>query len=156
MMVSMGAGSEGSEAVRGGQDPEFVKGAFARIADRYVLTNHVLSCGTDILWRRRVGRRIRGWNPSRILDVATGTGDLALELQRRCPAAQVVGTDFCEEMLGHARTRGLKETMVADALGQHRPHGSGHSTCAGSATPWATCVEDVVACWQHPSGSPSR
>ena len=33
-----------------GQDPKFVKGAFAKIADRYVVTNHVLSMGTDILW----------------------------------------------------------------------------------------------------------
>ncbi|MDB4579800.1 class I SAM-dependent methyltransferase, partial [Akkermansiaceae bacterium] len=85
-----------------GQDPKFVKGAFAKIADRYVLTNHVLSMGTDILWRRKVGRIVSRWKPEHVLDVATGTGDLALEIQKRCPGAQVLGTDFCPEMLAHA------------------------------------------------------
>ena len=98
------------------QDAGFVKSAFARIADRYVLTNHVLSLGMDILWRKRVGRIVRAWKPSRIVDVATGTGDLALELQRACPEGRVVGTDFCEEMLAHARNRGVEETLVADGL----------------------------------------
>lgn len=107
---------ERPEEIEGGQDPAYVKGAFARLADNYVLTNHVLSVGTDILWRRKVGRMVAGWDPPKILDVATGTGDLALELQRRCPHAAVLGTDFCEEMLAHAKARGLRETMVADAL----------------------------------------
>jgi demethylmenaquinone methyltransferase/2-methoxy-6-polyprenyl-1,4-benzoquinol methylase len=105
-----------SDDTAGGQDPFFVKGAFSRIADRYVLTNHVLSAGTDIRWRRRVGRIVAGWEPLKILDVATGTGDLALELQRRCGGAEVIGTDFCEEMLAHARARGVRETLVADAM----------------------------------------
>ena len=63
------------------QDPGYVRDAFARIADRYVTTNHVLSLGTDILWRRKVARIVRRWKPQRVLDVATGTGDLALEIQ---------------------------------------------------------------------------
>lgn len=109
--------NEVSETIEeGGQDPVYVKGAFARIADKYVLTNHVLSMGTDILWRKKVGRMVAEWEPERILDVATGTGDLALEMQRRCPEAEVLGTDFCEEMLAHAGERGLRQTMVADAL----------------------------------------
>ena len=99
-----------------GQDPSFVKGAFAKIADRYVLTNHVLSAGTDILWRKKVGRLVKKWNPQSILDVATGTGDLALELQRRCPDAKMLGTDFCPEMLAHATKAGVKKTEVADAM----------------------------------------
>ena len=99
-----------------GQDPKFVKGAFAKIADRYVLTNHVLSMGTDILWRRKVGRIVREWNPKRVLDVATGTGDLALEIQRRCPESKVMGTDFCPEMLAYASKSGVAETEVADAM----------------------------------------
>ena len=98
------------------QDPTYVKKAFSRIADRYVLTNHVLSLGTDILWRKKVGRIVAAWKPERILDVATGTGDLALEMQRRCPTAQVTGSDFCPEMLAYAAEDGVKETVVADAL----------------------------------------
>lgn len=99
-----------------GQDPKFVKGAFAKIADRYVLTNHVLSMGTDILWRKKVGRIVRDWKPARVLDVATGTGDLALEIQKKCPEAKVLGTDFCPEMLAHATKSGVQETQVADAM----------------------------------------
>lgn len=99
-----------------GQDPTFVKGAFAKIADRYVVTNHVLSMGTDILWRKKVGRMVRDWKPERVLDVATGTGDLALEIQRKCPGARVLGTDFCPEMLSHATRSGVHETQVADAM----------------------------------------
>ncbi len=99
-----------------GQDPKFVKGAFAKIADRYVVTNHVLSMGTDILWRKKVGRMVRDWNPTRVLDVATGTGDLALEIQKKCPEAKVLGTDFCPEMLAYATKSGVQETQVADAM----------------------------------------
>ena len=90
--------------------------AFSRIARRYVVTNHVLSLGMDILWRRRVARIVRGWGARRVLDVATGTGDVALEIERACPDADVVGADFCEEMLAHAKSRGLGHTVLADAL----------------------------------------
>ncbi|MGB6221905.1 ubiquinone/menaquinone biosynthesis methyltransferase [Haloferula sp.] len=98
------------------QDPAYVREAFARIADRYVTTNHVLSMGTDILWRKKVARIVRRWKPERVLDVATGTGDLALEIQDLCPEAEVVGSDFCAEMLVHASERGLAKTLVADAM----------------------------------------
>lgn len=98
------------------QDPTYVREAFARIADRYVTTNHVLSLGTDILWRRKVARIVRGWKPAQVLDVATGTGDLALEIQDACEGAEITGSDFCAEMLVHARRRGLAKTVVADAL----------------------------------------
>lgn len=98
------------------QDPGYVREAFARIADRYVLTNHVLSAGTDILWRRKVARMVRRWRPRRLLDVASGTGDLALEIQDICAGVEIVATDFCAEMLDHAARRGLARTQVADAL----------------------------------------
>lgn len=98
------------------QDPKFVKDAFSKIADRYVVTNHVLSMGTDILWRKKVGRIVKAWQPNDILDVATGTGDLALELQKVCPNANLLASDFCPEMLAHAATRGVKNTQVVDAM----------------------------------------
>lgn len=98
------------------QDPSYVREAFARIADRYVTTNHVLSLGTDILWRKKVARLVKSWKPRRVLDVATGTGDLALEIQDVCPDTEVTGSDFCAEMLAHASKRGLARTLVADAM----------------------------------------
>lgn len=102
-------------------DAAYVRDAFARIADRYVLTNHVLSCGADLWWRRVVSARVRSWNPHRLLDVASGTGDLALEIQDRCPDCEVTASDFCAEMLAHAASRGVEHTIVADAL--HLPFG---------------------------------
>ena len=98
------------------QDPTFVHQAFADIAPRYVLTNHVCSLGIDILWRNEVARLVAQSSPRDILDVATGSGDLAATIQARCPDARVVGTDFCAPMLEHARKRGLEHLLVADAL----------------------------------------
>ena len=98
------------------QDPNFVKDAFSKIADRYVLTNHVLSLGTDILWRKRVGKIVNDWRPKDILDIATGTGDLALEMQKVCDDANLIASDFCPEMLAHASRRGVKNTQVVDAM----------------------------------------
>ena len=130
-----------------GQDPNFVKGAFAKIADRYVLTNHVLSAGTDILWRKKVGRMVEAWNPASILDVATGTGDLALELQRRCPEARMLGTDFCPEMLAHATSSGVKETQVADAMNLPFEDGEFELVTAAfglrNMSNWAEAVEEM-------------
>lgn len=97
-------------------DATYVRDAFARIADRYVLTNHVLSMGMDIWWRKVVTSRIRKWKPQSLLDVASGTGDLALEIQEACPDCDVTASDFCAEMLAHAESRGLVKTVVADAL----------------------------------------
>lgn len=97
-------------------DATYVCDAFRRIADRYVMTNHVLSCGMDIWWRKVVAERIRGWSPRRLLDIAAGTGDLALEIQRQLPDCEVVASDFCADMLEHASRRGVHQTLVADAL----------------------------------------
>lgn len=98
------------------QDPKFVKDAFSRIADKYVVTNHILSLGTDILWRKKVGKIVKSWAPKRLLDIATGTGDLALEFQKVIPDCEVTGSDFCPEMLAYATSRGVQKTIVADAL----------------------------------------
>ena len=97
-------------------DAVYVRDAFARIADRYVITNHALSLGMDIWWRKIVTARIKKWQPARLLDVASGTGDLALEIQDGCPDCEVIASDFCAEMLAHASSRGIAHTIVADAL----------------------------------------
>lgn len=97
-------------------DAVYVRDAFARIADRYVMTNHVLSLWVDVWWRNVLAKRVKEVGPKRLLDVASGTGDLALEIQRQCVGCDVVASDFCAEMLSHASARGVKETLVADAL----------------------------------------
>lgn len=97
-------------------DPIYVRNAFARIADRYVLTNHVLSGGMDFWWRHVVTKRIKQLGPRKLMDVASGTGDLALKIQDEIPDCEVMATDFCAEMLAHASSRGVRKTLVADAL----------------------------------------
>jgi demethylmenaquinone methyltransferase/2-methoxy-6-polyprenyl-1,4-benzoquinol methylase len=98
------------------RDPESVRAMFGRIARRYDLANHVLSGGADFLWRRRAARIVVGWKPSDVLDLATGSGDLVLAIQRRLPNARIVAADFSREMIEVARKKGVANTMVADAL----------------------------------------
>jgi demethylmenaquinone methyltransferase/2-methoxy-6-polyprenyl-1,4-benzoquinol methylase len=59
---------------------------------------------------------VASWRPNTVLDMATGSGDLALAIERACPEAIVTGADFCEPMLERARAKGLRRTVVADAL----------------------------------------
>ena len=84
---------------------EEVRAMFDGIAPRYDLLNHTLSASIDRLWRRRVVRIVGRCRPGRILDVATGTGDLAIELARRIPEAEVLAVDLSEGMLAVARRK---------------------------------------------------
>jgi demethylmenaquinone methyltransferase/2-methoxy-6-polyprenyl-1,4-benzoquinol methylase len=79
---------------------------FDRIAQVYDLLNTVMTAGLHHRWRERAVD-LAGIGPgARVLDVATGTGDLALELARRvAPGGEVVGSDFSEEMLARARRK---------------------------------------------------
>jgi demethylmenaquinone methyltransferase/2-methoxy-6-polyprenyl-1,4-benzoquinol methylase len=98
------------------ENPELVRGLFSDIAGRYQAVNHLLSGGLDFYWRAIAVRLIRAWNPSTVLDVATGTGDLAMTIRSACPQARVVGADFCAPMLEVARKNGLPELVVADGM----------------------------------------
>lgn len=98
------------------REPARVRSMFGSIAHRYDLANHVLSCGFDFLWRRRVAAIVAGWRPASILDLATGTGDLALVLQEKIPNAEITGADFSEEMLRIADRKGVRRTVTANAM----------------------------------------
>lgn len=98
------------------QDAGFVRQAFERIAPRYVLTNHVLSLGIDILWRRLTARRVATAKPEWVLDLATGSGDLAMAVQQACPNAMVIGGDFTPPMMTEAQRHGFHQLLAADAL----------------------------------------
>ena len=97
---------------------------FGQIARRYDLANHLLSGGADFFWRRRAAQIVEGWGPKRLLDLATGSGDLALAIQRRLPATTISATDFSPQMLDVAQRKGVRETVLADALGLPFPEGS--------------------------------
>jgi len=96
------------------QNPAKVHGIFSSIAGRYDLANHLLSGGLDFLWRARSVQLVKAWNPRAVLDLATGSGDLALALQKAIPQAHVVGADFCLPMLQIAARKGLRPLVVAD------------------------------------------
>ncbi len=81
-------------------DPTAVNTMFAHVAHRYDLANRVLSGGIDLWWRRRLVRSVRAQSPARILDLATGSGDVAFALARGLgPEVRITGMDFCQPML---------------------------------------------------------
>lgn len=100
---------------------EQVRSMFAEIAPTYDRTNSVLSLGVHHRWRRRAVRESRASQGQAVLDCATGTGDLAIEFKRAVGDGEVVGTDFCAEMLAPAPAKAQARGMdirfeVADAL----------------------------------------
>lgn len=87
---------------------------FSRIAPRYDAVNHLLSFNRDRRWRARAARLVDAGR-RRVLDLATGTGDLAAALAR--PGRTVIGADFCLDMLARARQKESGRSLSAgDAL----------------------------------------
>lgn len=131
---------------------EEVREMFDNIAPRYDLLNHTLSVNIDRIWRRRAVNEVRRAKPRRILDVATGTGDLAIAMARRIEGVQVMGVDLSEAMLAvrAARSRPGGWTTASSSKGAmpstspwptlrstRRPS---HSECAISATSRPDCT----------------
>ena len=77
---------------------------FDHIAPRYDFLNHFLSLGIDRVWRRKAIRYLRAFSPERILDIATGTGDLAIAASRLNPK-KIRGLDLSEKMLALGREK---------------------------------------------------
>lgn len=89
-----------------GPDPAKIRSMFASIARRYDRANTVLSGGVHHLWRRKAVRAAGVKAGDRVLDCATGTGDLAIAFRKAVgPGGRVVGTDFVPEMLEFARAK---------------------------------------------------
>jgi demethylmenaquinone methyltransferase/2-methoxy-6-polyprenyl-1,4-benzoquinol methylase len=88
---------------------ETIRHMFGEVAPRYDLLNTVLSLGIHHLWRRKLVRWSGIKAGDRVLDCATGTGDLAFEFEKTLGSSgQVIGTDFCEPMLVHARAKAVQ------------------------------------------------
>lgn len=95
---------------------ESVRSLFEDLTPNYDRYNRLFSLGLDTLWRKRLVREIVRLHPRSLLDVACGSGDVALALQHVLPGAKVVGLDFCAPLLAQAKSRGLRHTVQGDAL----------------------------------------
>ena len=92
-----------------------VRGMFNDIAPTYDRLNHILSLDIDKLWRKRVVRIVGKLGAKRIMDMATGTGDLAIALAQNIEGSTIYGADFSSEMLAVAKQKieqlGLSERI---------------------------------------------
>jgi demethylmenaquinone methyltransferase / 2-methoxy-6-polyprenyl-1,4-benzoquinol methylase len=101
-----GVAIDTAEPSRGRLEAAQVREMFDRIAGVYDVLNTAMTAGLHHRWRARAADLARVAPGSRVLDVATGTGDLAIELARRvCPGGEVIATDFAEAMLARARAK---------------------------------------------------
>lgn len=94
----------------------YVRDMFGAIAPRYDLLNRVLSFGIDRGWREQAVAAALQDKPARVLDVATGTADLAIALKRAAPNSEVVGVDFAEPMLALGRRKVAAQSLDLELL----------------------------------------
>lgn len=82
-----------------------ISAMFDRISPKYDALNHLLSLNIDKVWRRKTAREVAKCQPRTILDLATGTADLAIAMAKRNPQAHIVGMDISEKMLEIGKTK---------------------------------------------------
>lgn len=107
----------GEDGDRLARDPRAIRAMFSSVARRYDLLNRLLSLRQDVGWRRHLVAALAKAPPGPVLDLACGTGDVALAVRDR----RVVGADFCLDMLALARRKGRRRRhaatwVAADAL----------------------------------------
>ncbi|HTA15719.1 MAG TPA: ubiquinone/menaquinone biosynthesis methyltransferase [Solirubrobacteraceae bacterium] len=133
----------GADATTGRLEAGQVRVMFDRVAVVYDLLNTVMTAGLHHRWRTRAVELARVGPGSRVLDVATGTGDLAIALaQRVSPGGEVVGSDFSENMLARARVKGAK--ALADLPpGEAKANSNGFAQAgpAGLSFEWGDALE---------------
>jgi demethylmenaquinone methyltransferase / 2-methoxy-6-polyprenyl-1,4-benzoquinol methylase len=90
---------------------EQIAAMFNSISGKYDFLNHFLSLGIDILWRKRAVRLLKKHQPKLILDIATGTGDFAIEALSLNPE-KIIGVDISEGMLSVGREKLIKKNLT--------------------------------------------
>lgn len=131
-----------------------VQAMFASIAHRYDLLNRVLSLGVDRGWRRAAAQEALLLSPRHLLDVATGTADFALELKRRSPNTQVIGSDFVPQMLEIGRGKAAAQHLdivleEGDALNLPYPDASFDTvTCAFGFRNFSDYARGLAEFWR--------
>ncbi len=97
-----------------------VQSMFNRVNVQYDRINTLMTLGGHARWCREVARRAQVAPGGKVLDIATGTGEIALAVRRREPRAEVVGVDFSENMLAEARTKPGAEMVTWEFADAHR------------------------------------
>ena len=85
---------------------------FDRISPKYDALNHLLSLNIDKVWRRKTAKTVSKSHPKTILDLATGTADLAIALAKHNPQAHIIGMDISEKMLEIGKEKVLKQGLA--------------------------------------------
>lgn len=85
---------------------------FDALADRYDLMNRMLSCGIDVKWRKKAIEQLKTDQPQQVLDVATGTADMAIIAWQQLRPEKVIGIDISEQMLEIGRKKVEKERLT--------------------------------------------
>jgi len=133
--------------LKGVDRARYVQRMFGRIAGRYDVMNRLMTGGQDVRWRRHVIDLARLPAGGRLLDLGTGTGDLAFEALRRDPSLMPVGGDFTLEMMRVGRRRPQGEAVRwagIDAL--HLPFSANHFDAVTSGYLMRNVV-DVRQAW---------
>ena len=92
---------------KGKDKKEFVKYIFNDISETYDFLNHFLSCGVDIIWRNKFIKSLNFSNHDKVLDVATGTGDVAFAIRKKYKT-EIIGLDLSVNMLEKAKQKSKK------------------------------------------------
>lgn len=100
----------------GQERASYVQTMFTRIAKRYDLMNRLMTAGQDVRWRRQVVQLAQLRDGASLLDLGTGTGDLAREALTQSPLAKVIAADFTLEMMRVGKRNGHLNFSTADAL----------------------------------------
>ena len=94
---------------------EQVEKMFDTISGNYDNLNRIISFGSDIKWRNKILKMILKKSPESILDVATGTGDLAIKFARKSKATKIIGLDISEGMLSVAKKK-ISDTILSEKV----------------------------------------
>ena len=84
---------------------EIVKDIFSTVTNKYDFLNRFLSLRQDITWRRKTVQEMRFFKSFKFLDMATGTGDLAIDAVNNHPNVQAVGLDFVQDMVDYGNLK---------------------------------------------------
>ncbi|MCK5535961.1 MAG: bifunctional demethylmenaquinone methyltransferase/2-methoxy-6-polyprenyl-1,4-benzoquinol methylase UbiE [Bacteroidales bacterium] len=90
---------------------EQVAQMFDNIAVKYDFLNHFLSLNIDKIWRKKAIKELSKYQPNKILDIATGTGDLAIQALKKLPTAEIIGVDISNGMLEQGKIKLKKKNI---------------------------------------------